>query len=225
MPLSYVALFYMMSLFLKARIKYIFPLLSTLLIGIFLLRGFAVQISASVKNYYKFSLVEDLRQLIEYINLNIDERKTISTLSLYDNLLLPVFTSSKVYIPKATNTLLTTDEAIIRYLETARFLEIPEDLVSYIFTPANEQSDELLNEFYFNSYDNREVFRLSTTQRSFIQDYYRFLNEQQSRLSKEIDYILVAPFESLFMQVNLNEKPQLERVFNNHSYTLYQVLR
>lgn len=196
-----------------------------------ILYGFTKQYFTA-RNLYKIHTIEPNQvELFNYINSSLTDKSLIGSISLSEQFILPVYTSSLPFIPKASITLMTTDEILDRWLLINRVFNMSEENLKNFLTDSWDNSFKRVSNydrgvpgyiFYFKT-DGENRNELSEVNIKRILKKYQ--ETRPENITKtEVNYLLEGPLEREFEQINLKEYNFLKIVFQNEKYTLYQVI-
>jgi len=229
----WAVLFYYFIFYIKEKYNIINIIFKKVLLGIFVILSLSLtsnivysQIVINTNNAHTYTVLPELMASYEWLNENTPNGSVVMSPSLETNIDLPVYTSNRIFMARAMNTLATEEELLNRlYITYALFGITPEyiDLmiqshsgVFYFFTAKynSRALDAALRSYKY------PLYKLpSETREKILNEYTHY--KVQEELPYRLDYLFVGPREK---EIGINEEflKQREKLYEADGIAIYK---
>jgi len=186
------------------------------------------------------------KKSLGWLNAHIQKNDVVLSTSLVTNYFLPLYTSARIYLPRANDTTASDEEMLDRLIIAYKLFNIPEEKLWQLFdTEANQgtmyKPEETFDDFeqrgllYFFSaaaldqsvdgYKRTTKFQMPKSAREYLQSAYVMMGsfDQDWQSKYRIDYVYFGPKEREMSSVDPDSLSFLEHVYSEGGVDIYKI--
>ncbi len=241
-----LALFFWLKDFFPLLKRFFHPLVFSGLI-FFIVLSITNQVAYGLNNYELFTIPKNIANSFNWLKKNTPKNSVVMTPSLVTNNYLPVYTSNKIFMGSGYRSIAPNSELEERTLLAFKIFNVDTQYLADSLDPKNLYGDvktiprkmgfgytpSLIEYIYNNQFINISLDPrynkppMPTTIKDRLVKTYSEIDADLATIQQkyQIDYIYSGPLEKEVSHVNLDEAPNLKKIYDKDDIQIYKIIK